>query len=180
MATLAVGAALIERIHMRKDAVYTAVDPTPFTPTVRPMRNDEFPYVIHSFSEGFKRSPEMKRKTWADFKALYQPRLRDALVRSDTTILVADAHVPGHAVGWIAFARWPSIDVVHWLYVARQFRRRGVARALLTGAALRTRVVHTHRSEVARGQPPADQLVADFLRRHGAVVSYVPYQEWSK
>jgi GNAT superfamily N-acetyltransferase len=175
------GAQVIDRIPMRTDATYSVVDPLPFAPHVRLMRADELPYVAHSWAEGYKNSPRMRRKTWADYKALDVPALRQCLARRDTEVLCCEATVPGHAVGWVAFARWPSIDIVHWVYVAKPFRRRGVMTALLEGARLRNRVSYTHQAAIRRhGEPRADLMICDLLRKRGVVVSYVPYQEWSK
>jgi GNAT superfamily N-acetyltransferase len=161
---------------------YAAVPPPEFMPSVRPMRPDELPYAIHSWSQGYKDAPGMRSKTWRDYKALHLQPLRDALVRSDTTRLCVEAGVQNHAVGWIAFAHWPSVDAVHWVYVAKPFRRRGCMRALLAAAELRRHITYTFLGPVLRGraQPRSDEWIADMLRRSGAVVSHVPYQEWSK
>lgn len=191
MAPLAMGASM--------SAVATAVAERPdpalppaFEPHVRLVREDELPYVIHSWCEGYKNSPSCRRKLWPDYKAIDVPVLRAALARPDTTVLCAEADKPGRAVGWIAYARWPSIDAVHWIYVAHQYRRArsrglapiGVMMALLAAAGLRKRIVYTHQAAThhhhTRLRTPADQRIAELLRADGAAVSYVPYQEWSK
>lgn len=169
-------------VHLRtpKEHDYAAVLPPEFVPRVRTMRDDELPYAIHSWSQGYKDSPAMRRKSWPDYKALHLQPLRDALVRDDTTRLCVDATIPGHAVGWIAFSRWPSVDAVHWVYVAKPFRRRGCMRALLDAAQLRRHVTYTFLGPVRGAKPRPDEWIADLLRRDGAVVSHIPYQEWSR
>lgn len=147
---------------------------------IRPMRDDELPWAIHSWSQGHKSAPEHRKRTWRDYKALHLQPLRDALVRRDTTRLVVENGEPGRGAGWIAFSRWPSIDAVHWLYVSRPHRGQGMALALLQHADLRRNVTYTFHGEHRGTQPRPDQRIADRLRREGKIVSYVPYQEWSK
>lgn len=157
---------------------YTPAPAPPFDPAIRPWRPAaERALVAHSWREGYKDSPDMRRKTWSDYKALHVPVLDAILDRPDTTVLVA-ADPAGLAVGWMAFARWPSIDTVHWLWVQMQHRRRGIARALL--AQLRNRVAYTHKAAIRRRQERADLVLSDKLRSRGVVVSHVPYQEWSR
>ncbi len=156
---------------------YTPVPPPAFTPVIRPMRPDELPWVLHSWSEGYKNAPKMSRKTWADYKLVDVPRLREAIARPDTTVLVA-ADPLGIGVGWMAFACWPSIDVVHWVYVTMQHRLRGVMSALL--AHLRGRIAYTHQAAIKRGHVRADVMITDLLRGQGKVVSHIPYRDWSK
>lgn len=178
----------IHRISMRRDATYTVVPAPAFVPAVRPMRDDELPYAIHSWSQGYHDAPGMRRKSWRDYKAIHVPVLRDALCRHDTQRLAVDGPVPGRAIGWLAFARWPSIDTLHWVYVAkpyRQARSRGLSplgamSALLERAGLRKHVTYTflgpHSSRSAR----SDEWIAELLRSRGAIVSHVPFQEWSR
>lgn len=159
---------------------YAPAPPPAFEPAIRPWRPDrERALVAHSWSQSYRDSPEMRRRfgTWADYKAAYIPVIDAILDRDDTTVLVA-VDPADIAVGWMAFARWPRIDTVHWLWVAMQHRRRGVARELL--AQLRTRVAHTHRGPIRRRQLRSDLVLTDTLRARGVVVSHVPYQEWSR
>jgi GNAT superfamily N-acetyltransferase len=157
---------------------YEPAAPSAFDPTIRPWLEDrERAFVAHSWRESYKDSPETRRLKWPDYKALYVPVLDAILDRPDTTVLVA-ADPANIVVGWIAFARWPSIDTVHWLWVQMQHRRRGVARALL--ATLRARIAYTHRAPIRRRQVRADLMLGDKLRARGVVVSHVPYQEWSR
>lgn len=163
---------------MRRDATYTPAPPPAFEPVIRPWREDrERALVAHSWVESYKNSPEGARLKWSEYKALVVPTLDAILDRDDTTVLVA-ADPANIAVGWIAYARWPSIDTVHWLWVQMQHRRRGIGSALL--AQLRGRIAYTHRAPVRRRQERADLVLTDKLRARGVVVSYVPYQEWSK
>ena len=165
-------------IIMRRDARYTPAPPPAFEPTIRPWRPArERALVAHSWRESWKDSPEMRRKSWSDYKARHVPVLDAILDRPDTTVLVA-ADPTDLAVGWMAFARWPSIDTVHWLWVAMQHRRRGIARFLL--AQLRSRIAYTHRAPIRRRQERADLVLTGKLRARGVVVSHVPYQEWSR
>jgi hypothetical protein len=170
----------IHRIPMRRDATYTVVPPPAFVPSVRPMRDDELPYAIHSWSQGYHDAPGMRRKSWRDYKALHVPVLRDALCRHDTQRLAVDGPVPGRAIGWLAFARWPSIDTLHWVYVAKPYRRHKAMTSLLERAGLRKHVTYTflgpHSSRSAR----SDEWIAELLRSSGAIVSHVPFQEWSR
>lgn len=147
---------------------------------VRPMRTGERAYVIHSWSEGWKQSPAMRRKVWRDFKVLDIPRLDAALDRRDTTVLMAT--IADRSIGYIVFARWPSIDAIHWLYVRKVNRSHDhvVPTALLDAAALKSRIVYTHQGEVPGGaRLRDDQRMAAWLRERGNVVSYVPYEEWA-
>lgn len=165
---------------------YAPATPPAFTPRVRPMREREHNWVIHSWTEGYKGSPNASMP-WAEYKAQVVPVLRAALVRHDTRILVA-TDAQDWAVGWLAFARWPSIDVVHWVYTSHQYRRArsrglaptGVMTTLLEAAGLRSHVVYTHKAAAKRKQQRADLRIADLLRSQGTTVSYHPYVEWSR
>lgn len=117
----------------------------------------------------------MMKKTWCDYKRLYVPLIDEVLDRKDTVISCVVGS-DDRALGWMAFARWPSIDVVHWMYVAAPFRRDGVANRLLE--ELRTRVAYTHRGPVRRREGSSDLWIAEKMRQRGTVVSYVPYKEW--
>jgi hypothetical protein len=162
-------------------AAYTTVAPPPFTPHVRPMREDELPYVIDSWAEGYKHAPAMRALRYADYKALHVPVLRAALARPDTTVMMVDGPIPRRAVGWLALARWPSIDVVHWVYVARQYRDPDHHVLLALLAQLRDRVSYTHKGQVGRGERQrSDVWLESLLRERGATVSYIPYSEWAK
>lgn len=170
----------VHRIAMRRDAIYTVVPPPEFVPTVRPMRDDELPYAIHSWSQGYHDAPGMRRKSWRDYKALHVPTLRDALCRHDTQRLVVEGPVPSRAIGWLAFARWPSIDTLHWVYVAKPFRRKRAMFAMLDAAGLRKHVTYTFLGPHSSRAPRSDEWIADLLRSRGAIVSHVPFQEWSR
>lgn len=160
-------------------------DPTTMTITiaiaaVRPMRSGEPAHVLHTWAEGYKGSPPMRRKLWRDYKQIDVPVLHRALNRHDTTILVAVGR-DDLPLGWIAFASWPSIDAVHWVHTGFDFRRAGVMAALFAAAKLKQRVVYTHQSEVKRGgKDRADQWLARWLAARGHSVSYIPYAEWSR
>lgn len=158
---------------------YASAPPPAFEPTIRPWLPDrERALVAQSWIHTWKNAPENHRKPWGDYKALHAPLVDEILNRPDTTVLVA-ADPANIAVGWMAFARWPSIDIVHWLWVQMQHRQRGIAMTLL--ARLRPRLAYTLRGQVRRrGQPRMDLVFTDRLRDLGVAVSYVPYQEWSK
>lgn len=168
---------------MTADALATArvpaaAWPPEFTPRVRPMRAEELPWIIHSWSEGYKNSPQMRKKPWRDYRALDVPVLREALARRDTIVLVAEGNVDDWGVGWLAMARWPSVDVVHWCYTTLAYRRRGVMTALLTD--LRPRVAYTHKGPIVRGEQRADLMINELLAKRGINPTYVPYKEWSR
>ncbi len=161
---------------------YQVADPPPFTPLVRTWRpEDEFGWVIHSWCMGHRDAPPQRKRLAADYKARYLPVLREALLRADMQVLVAEGPVPGRGVGWLAWARWPSIDTLHWVYVGKPFRHRGVMAALLAAAALTRHVTYTHEGAVRRaGEPRSDEWIAEQLRGRGAIVSFTPYQDWSR
>lgn len=177
---------MISLIPMRRDARYRVVPPPPFVPQVRPMRPEEYNWVIHSWTEGYKGSP-CAEMPWAEYKALVVPTLRAALARPDTQVLVA-TNGRGWGVGWMAFARWPSIDAIHWVYTAHQYRRAGsrglaptgVMTALIDAFAPRGNVVYTHKARLKRKAQRADLWIADLLRERGATVSHVSYATWSR
>lgn len=167
-------------LHMRNDATYTTRDAPRFTPIIRPMAQRERVWVEHSFTEGYKNSPEMRRKVWSDYKARHVPALRECLARPDTRVLIAADPISDIGAGWIAFATGWSVDVVHWICVSMQHRKHKLMTALLDAAVTRPNVVYTHKAPVRRQQVRADLWITDLLRARGTVVSHIPYQEWSK
>lgn len=123
----------------------------------------------------------MRRKVWRDYKALDVPVLDSALSRPDTNVIVATN--AGHTIGFIVFARWPSIDTVHWLYVMLRHRspEHLVRDRLLQAAELKPRIAYTHEAPVSRRwDQRQDERIAAELRERGHVVSYLPYAEWSR
>jgi hypothetical protein len=177
---------MTDTAHTRPSAYRTAPKPPPFTPRVRAMRLDERPFVIKPFIEGYKDSPN-GAMPWAEYKAQVVPQLRAVLEREDTRLLVATNDADS-AIGWIAFSPWPSIDVVHWVYTARPWRRArsqglapiGVMTALLSAALTKRNVVYTHMAKVWRARTRADIWIAERLRAEGRDVSYHPYVKWSR
>lgn len=185
---------------------YEVSTPPAFTPIVRPMRDDEFPWAIHSWSQGWKDAPGNRSRTWSDYKesATGVQRVRDALCRPDCTRLAVEGPMPDRAVGWLALSRRPGYDVVHWVYVSRQFRRArsrgcapfGAMTGLLGHVVLQRSVVYTFQAacdpKLPRippdpGRPEAtpvlgrnDVWLAEYLRDRGHTVSYVPFAEWSR
>lgn len=178
-------------------------DPAPFTPIVRPMRDDELIWAIHSMGNGWKDAPGNRSRTWGDYKASATgvQVVRDAICRPDCTRLAVDGPVEGRAVGWLVLSRRPGYDAVHWVYVAKQFRRarsRGLApfgamTGLLGHVVLKRSVVYTFEAacdpRLPRLPPRENQdarlgrndvWLADHLRDRGHVVSYEPYAEWSR
>jgi hypothetical protein len=176
---------MTDAVHMR-NADYHVVAPPPFTPRVRALRLDERAFAIKSFIEGYKDSPH-GAMPWAEYKAQVVPQLRAALERDDTRLLVATDD-RDWALGWIAFSPWPSIDVLHWVYTAKPWRRArsqglaptGVMTALFDAAVTKRNVVYTHMAKVWRARTRADLWIADLLRARGAAVSYHPYAKWSR
>lgn len=159
-----------------------AYSPTPapkFVPVIRPALPREYNWVITSWVESYKAAPGMPDR-WADYKAVHAPRLRECLAREDTQVLVAADPVSDRGAGWIAFARWPRIDAVHWLYVAPQHRGHRYHLALLAGAALRDHVVYTHKASIRKRKTRADLWLAEVLLAQGKAVSYYSYKEWRK
>lgn len=183
---------------------YELATPPAFTPIVRAMRDDELPWAIHSWSQGWKDAPGNRARTWGDYKTSSTgvQVVRDALCRGDCTRLAVDGPAPGRAVGWLALSRRPGYDAVHWVYVAKPFRRarsRGCAPfgamvALLGHVVLQRSVVYTFEAACDPRLPriPAragerdsrtgrnDVWLAEYLRDRGHVVSHVPYAEWAK
>jgi hypothetical protein len=148
-------------------------------PTIRPMRAADRPKVLRDWAEGYKDSPRCRRKVWSDFKRADRPVLDECLARPDTTVIVAD--LQGAPVGWMAFCRGQSIDLIHWIYVTLAQRRRRVMAQLVAAAQLKQRLAYTHEAAVPRrAGERADVWIARWLRAGGRFVSHVPYQEWSK
>lgn len=153
-----------------------AAQPEPWH--IRPMLSGELGHVLHTWAEAYKHSPAMKRKLWSDYKARDVPQLAACLKRPDTTVIVAIGD-SGTPIGWLAFARWPSIDAVHWAHTGLKHRHNGVATALFKHADLKRRLLYTHKAEAKRGTR-IDELMSKWLERRGHVVSYTPYQEWAR
>lgn len=156
---------------------------------IRPTIEADHRYLVASWAEGYKDAPGNREMPWRTYRKHVVPELEDVLLRDDTEVIVAAAP-GGDIVGWIALSRlWPSVTTVHWVhtrYRAReggeQLRRRGVMRDLVSAAALRRAVVHTHLGAPpksrADGRERSDVVVARWLRGLGREVTHVPYEEW--
>lgn len=144
---------------------------TPLRVSIRSLAADELPYVRAAFAEGYKRSSNaLEKLPWASYKRDVRPRLHAALDSSE--VLVAD--LDGNVAGWIALTRGRRVDTVHWMTTRMPLRRRSVMQQLVTAAALKDRIVYTHRPRAG-----TDALVTEWLRRRGAMgVVYEPYERW--
>lgn len=149
-------------------------------PAFRAGHSGDLAWMLRTWSEGYKGSPAMHRKVWRDYKAMDVPQLAVALRRHDTRLMVAvDEEL--QPVGWLAYAQWPSIDVVHWVHTNFKHRRMGVMRSLLEKAALKKRVIYTHQAEKKRrGGERSDERIKRMLEQRGRIVTYTPYQEWAR
>ena len=191
--------------HHPAPHAYEVTAPPAFTPIARPMRDDELPWAIHSWSQAWKDAPANRGKTWGDYKAHHLHPIRDALCRADCVRVAIEGPVPGRAVGWLALSRRPGYDAVHWVYVGKQFRRArsrqlapfGAMTGLLGHVVLQRSVVYTFQAAcdprlpriAPRPNVPGevdgrlgrnDVWLAEFLRDRGHVVSYEPFAEWSR
>lgn len=167
-----------------------------------PTSSDDRSYIVRSWVDSFHRARANLKLT---FRGGYKERQRQAIDRvldapgtrvlcaySDTERVMRDGVDHGPAVlGWIVWTvgrGWPTVHYVFTRYELGQvkWRRRGVMSELVDAAELGPRVVYTHRGEYARGGlesrqrwPRAlDEEVADWMRRRGMTVAYVPLGEW--
>lgn len=138
----------------------------------------EMGYVLGSWSEGHKVSTRrLDDMRWPDYKRTERPRLQAVLDRDDTRLLVADHE--GLIAGWLALVHGRRVDTVHWAHTrwrigsGEHLRRRGVMRALVDAAGLKSKLVYTH-----RGARRSDEWIVPWLARRGVTAAYVPLKEW--
>ncbi len=150
----------------------------PLTLRIRSAVPGDLAYIRGSFSEGVKLSTRrLDDMPWPDFKRLERPRLYAVLARDDTRILVADHD--GAIAGWLALVHGRRVDTVHWAHTrwkigqGELLRKRGVMRALVDAAQLKSRLVYTH-----RGAKRSDEWIVPWLARRGVTAAFVPWKDW--
>lgn len=113
---------------------------------IRPMNDTELPLVSDNWSRSFVTAAPSDtvrlRPTatggalagWAWYEA-HRRYVQGLLQHVDTEVIVATPGSVDEAVGWCCFTR-PAKHalVLHYTYVLRDFRRRGIGRALLEAA----------------------------------------------
>lgn len=151
------------------------------------MADDELPYVLGSWSEGYKFSERNAKLSWAIYKKHVVPELAAVLGRSDTFVLCA--RQGDVIVGWIAYCRGRSVDTVHWVHTrfrigesGSPLRRNGIMTELINAASGRDRIVYTHRGPKPkhRGGVTSDEWISRWLAGRGVIAVFVPYEEWKK
>lgn len=160
---------------------------TPLHVVIRPDFPDERPYLLSSWSEGYKNAPRMHSMPWAVYKRHVVPELGAVLDRGDTTTLVAVQPSTGDIVGWLAFSRIYRTPTVHWAHTrfavgkdGAHLRRRGVLTQLLAKADLGSRWAYTHRGPRQRvaGKETTDATIARALAARGVSAAYVSMEDW--
>jgi hypothetical protein len=160
---------------------------TPLLVVVRRALPEDRPYVLSSWTEGYKLAPKMRDLSWAMYKQAVVPELTAVLDRSDVQVLVAIAPTALNIVGWIAFTRGRRVSTVHWVHVryrvgqGEKLRGRTVMRQLLDSAELGDRWAYTHRGPYPKQGPreSADAGIARALAKRGVTAAFVPWKEWA-
>lgn len=93
---------------------------------LRPMREEDYNYVLSSWLRSYAQSPEFRSTPRCVYFALYEPIVKDLVARS--TIAVATMpEAPGVVLGWLAVEG----EVLHYVLTKPRWRRLGIAEYLL-------------------------------------------------
>ena len=151
---------------------------------------EDLGYVLFSWREGHKKSPDASRMPWAYYKATYAQRFAEIL--NDPSTVLLGGYEDGKLVGWIVVTPGKRVSTVHWIHVKHEMngertRRRGVMTRLLEAAELGTKFVYTLRARRDRAHLPdgsitksLDESLVAALRDTGVTATYVPLKEWLK
>lgn len=157
--------------------------------TIEPMLDDDKRYVRSTWADSYHRSPACYKMPFAgEYKQSIVPLLHKLV---DLSSVLCAKTGDGRIVGWIATSPGKSISTVHYCYTRFQtdnveWRRRGVATALVESAELGRRFLYTLRGEVKRGgrfdkrkwPRSLDEELASALGERGQVAVHVDIKEW--
>lgn len=129
-----------------------------------PMEDADWRFVSDAWQRSYRDSPAagvVPNHLWAGVMLELLEGLRD---RGMEVLVLHSSARRDVLVGFVATERVHSGTALHYLYVKRDFRRRGLAAALLTRAALPSNVITTHST------PAGERL----LRRVRLSVKFLP------
>lgn len=99
---------------------------------IRPMTEADRSYVVSTWLRSFwpaanARGREFGHRIQADYLRTYDQRVKAALLAGTRVSVAVDPKFPRAIAGWIAHTG----TTLHYVYVRKELRRQGVARALL-------------------------------------------------
>ena len=115
---------------------------------VREATPDDRGFIVQAWLRGYQRSPEVEVLTGPEYSPAQRDLINRILARGQAWIIF-NREIPTQYFGFVVSERDSSLEVavVHWVYVKKEFRDLGLARALLlraTGAA--KTIYYTHRA----------------------------------
>lgn len=103
---------------------------------VRPARQGEMPYVLHSWAlTAFKAMPQRWRCSYAIWCALFPKQQQYLLSRAKVLVAVAKDD-PDIICGFVIYEN-QSPWIVHWAQVKARFKRGGIAKKLIESAGIK-------------------------------------------
>jgi len=151
--------------------------------SISPVREADIGYCLGSWKEAYKLVGANKRMPWGMFKREVMPELAKALLSS--TVLAA--YAGDQIVGWASANKTRRVPACHWVHTRYHvdgvdWRRRGIASALLSALSLGTRCVYTHHSPKPRrleeGGLHYDAMLVAWLAKRGTYATHIPFKEW--
>lgn len=134
-----------------------------------PMRDSHREYVIDAWVKSHYGKWCTKSPCWGG-----QRRLVTALLERCAVLVAAFDEDPNTAIGWAA----TSTGVVHFVYVMQEFRRLGIATALLAPYLASKNVIYTHspnRAWWGDKTTPTSSDTKRFIPRAPETWQYDPY-----
>lgn len=124
--------------------------------SVGTVERDELPLVVETWLRSGRANPDALRMPKAAYYAWQRGNIDALLTRGATVLVARDVESPVYAYGWLCAERVADAVCVHFAYCKRDWRQRGVARALLDEAVERlgsgaSELQYSHGAEVRRG-----------------------------
>lgn len=140
--------------------------------TIGPIERDELPLVMRSWLGSARANPEALRMPKAAFYPWQRATIDQLLGRGALVLVARDVESPVFCYGWLCAERLDAAVCVHFGFTKRDWRRFGIARALLDEAILRLgdgaeELVYSHGAEVRRSGETQQRWLTRRLEESG-------------
>lgn len=119
---------------------------------IRDAEEDDKGFIIDAWLSSFRNSHFAGPISMSRYRDIYRTEIVDLMLRPEAHVRVAyNRDIDGQLFGFLCFERGRSLPVIHFSYVKRPFRKRGIFLLLAKDAGINTRrkFIYTYRTRMA-------------------------------